>query len=290
MTHRLSSRRAFTLIELLVVISIIALLIAILLPTLQAARDIARVSVCASNQRQIGIAFATYTGDNKDSLPFGYVIYPDGAVHSDGNNDELDWSDQLDGYLGSDRRTPQQLAERDGFFGVGHGLEMPLMQCPSDKEDRSSGNLIPRSYATVATLTFNGAIPGNEASAMFSRVDFTTTGFRNERGERTFRYDEALEASNTLMLAEVHSRQNGVGVGYFGAGPIAIEARGGLSMTDGFDTPSPSPGRNSTLQNHEGRTNFLYVDSHVEFIDPYDTVGDGSPSFPLGQWTRFTGD
>lgn len=69
--HRVlfSTGRAFTLIELLVVVSIIALLIAILLPTLQAARDTARLVSCASNQRQIGIGYVTYATDRDGLTP-----------------------------------------------------------------------------------------------------------------------------------------------------------------------------------------------------------------------------
>src|SRR5690606_17106139 len=62
-------RPAFTLIELLVVISIIALLIAILLPALSAARTVARSATCSSNQRQLGIAFAVYSGDYEGYFP-----------------------------------------------------------------------------------------------------------------------------------------------------------------------------------------------------------------------------
>ncbi|MEM6259430.1 MAG: prepilin-type N-terminal cleavage/methylation domain-containing protein [Planctomycetota bacterium] len=58
-------RRAFTLIELLVVVSIIALLIAILLPVLGAARDSAKAIQCGSNLKQLGIAQFAYTSDNR---------------------------------------------------------------------------------------------------------------------------------------------------------------------------------------------------------------------------------
>lgn len=71
--------RGFTLIELLVVVAIIATLIAILLPSLSAAREQARVAVCMSNMRQIAFAASTYVGDNpKDgtiyfSFPLGFA-------------------------------------------------------------------------------------------------------------------------------------------------------------------------------------------------------------------------
>ena len=62
-------RRAFTLIELLVVISIIALLIAILLPALGAARESARSINCLANTRSFAQAATNYAADYKDQLP-----------------------------------------------------------------------------------------------------------------------------------------------------------------------------------------------------------------------------
>jgi prepilin-type N-terminal cleavage/methylation domain-containing protein len=64
-------RRGFTLVELLVVIAIIGILVALLLPAVQAARESARRSQCSNNLRQMGLGAQNYAARGK-SLPMGY--------------------------------------------------------------------------------------------------------------------------------------------------------------------------------------------------------------------------
>lgn len=87
--------RAFTLVELLVVISIVALLIALLLPSLQSAREVAQAMECNANQRQTMGLFATYQSDWKGYYPLGYVTYAGVPVSG-----ALEWYKAIDGYIG----------------------------------------------------------------------------------------------------------------------------------------------------------------------------------------------
>ncbi|OGV51605.1 MAG: hypothetical protein A2017_08390 [Lentisphaerae bacterium GWF2_44_16] len=89
MKKRKGRKYKFTLIELLVVIAIIAILAAMLLPSLQKARDTVKQTACKNNMKQFGVALFQYTGESADIMPLGNVypqilllpvIYPDKRI------------------------------------------------------------------------------------------------------------------------------------------------------------------------------------------------------------------
>lgn len=86
-------RQGFTLIELLVVIAIIAVLAAMLLPTLAAAKEAGNRSACTSNLRQWALALTMYLNDNSQDFPAGKIPTATPGAPSGYNEDDPEWSD-----------------------------------------------------------------------------------------------------------------------------------------------------------------------------------------------------
>jgi prepilin-type N-terminal cleavage/methylation domain-containing protein/prepilin-type processing-associated H-X9-DG protein len=92
-------RRAFTLVELLVVVAIIGVLVALLLPAVQAARAAARRSECASNMRQIGLAIHQYCDTHRGRFPF--IVHGEDSRTGKARTKDDSWIYSLAPYLES---------------------------------------------------------------------------------------------------------------------------------------------------------------------------------------------
>jgi prepilin-type N-terminal cleavage/methylation domain-containing protein len=116
--RRLIHRRGFTLIELLVVVAIIALLVSILLPSLQRAKEQAKTAVCVANLKAVGTGLQSYAQRyNNTVLPLSFKI----------GNERIGWGNML-GELGlvdgliSDVEDPRRTDEERGS----------VLRCPSE--------------------------------------------------------------------------------------------------------------------------------------------------------------
>ena len=123
-----SCKRGFTLIELLVVIAIIAILIALLLPAVQNAREAARRTQCKNNLKQLGLAMHNYHDVHK-MFPPGYRFMPNSAIEAMGspNVSLLPFLDQANLQELADAEIPWYLQTPSTAQTI-----VPVFVCPSD--------------------------------------------------------------------------------------------------------------------------------------------------------------
>jgi prepilin-type N-terminal cleavage/methylation domain-containing protein len=132
--------RGFTLVELLVVIAIIGILVALLLPAIQAAREAARRAQCSNNLKNIGLAMANYTDVNKRLPPATPLVMSTGdatggtwVVKIWPYIEEQSLYDQFD-----KTKSSNDLANKKPV-----GTSLPWLICPSDSEKLSPDGVDP---------------------------------------------------------------------------------------------------------------------------------------------------
>jgi prepilin-type N-terminal cleavage/methylation domain-containing protein/prepilin-type processing-associated H-X9-DG protein len=251
MNTTLKTRRAFTLMELLVVIGIIAILAALLLPALSAAKQKAGQTVCLNNLKQLGAGMMIYVDESNGAFPgiasehLGY--YPADWIY---------W------------RTNTALyppIEKSPIVVQLAGASRALFRCPLDRSDTdriaqaNTSDDGPYLYSYSLTGFGVGDYPGLDPNANLgmSSVFIVDTAY-------LFKQTAVRNPSGKIMLAEEP-----------GSASLRDNPTGGKVINDGRWMPGNDP----LTCRHAGRADVTFADGHVEAV-PWQFGSDLTNSLP----------
>jgi len=270
----------FTLVELLVVIAIIGILVALLLPAIQSAREAARRTQCNNNLKQIGVALHNYHDTNK--------VFPAGYVNRSPTGDpDWGWAVFIMPFMEMDALYEQldvgktQLAQFYNASATAQQIELlqtpiPAYRCPSDTTKPLNnlcrfGSLNPAPFS-IATSNYVASAGGlTTPTAPYNAVDskglFYGNSWRNIR--------DILDGTSTTLAAGERDKDHlaavWAGAGqkstYGNEGTARTLARGGFLLN--FDyvwAGHPENQGKGFASYHPGGVQFLLADSSVRFF------------------------
>lgn len=199
-----SPTRGFTLVELLVVIAIIGILVALLLPAVQAAREAARRTDCLNRMRQMSLAVANFSSSRSETLPDAILNYPPGggvgtaayplhvAIMAYTEDDEI---------LSQFKPNVVPLGRSFGLFNCPSDASKELAENPETTSYVSNGVLFtdnPRlakvTDGTSKTIAFGEVYTIAKAVVFGVEIDVATKwNTRTGRGANTFAHPDSVE-------------------------------------------------------------------------------------------------
>lgn len=257
----------FTLVELLVVVGIIAVLVAILLPALNRARDHAMAVQCASNLKQIGLAARLYAAENQDRIPFawtnGDVLSTDPETR---RHFRTNWHYRLLPYLGYRKDVLERMRVNDAA-GYTSLRWKGVFRCPAMPIEPTTHN-----YAMNGCL---GVWRWTTSAAVMTTPGMSPPSWRLSKVQKPafiFLYADQNHSTNDyLQSSDGYTFTNSIS-----ATPPHLWNH--ADTRDNFQTPSSgwqfpasayrfntaSPGfRHPRNQ----KANYVFVDGHVEALD-----------------------
>ena len=249
--------RAFTLIEILVVVAIIALLISILLPSLQRAREQAKVAMCLSNLRSLGVAANSYLTAEKDEFCWSRAgQFPSSNFHGGKRGNGNGEPSYLAAYYwGGAYNFPTAIRPLNRYvYGKVRNdvTELRVFECPSDYGVRSRGNALEPASTKSGYDVTGTSYQSNVIWYIYLRE---VEGLKNDVNELTRRVDSLektiikhfrkLGASRAILLQE---------------DPCDVST-GGVLYANSWPPDTKMPGFHGRLDRH----NLLFLDGHAAY-------------------------
>ena len=272
-------RSGFTLVELLVVVGIIALLIAILLPSLAKARKNAKQVQCASNMHQIGLATQLHMADHHGYVPIAGLVYPSDP------NDLTQFTSYTDG---AGLRPAPWPAALGRYMGVNFNIltsatlapqladpyMMRVFACPSDENPQMVDAIITAYGAGPRVRTsygYNAQVMSEGQSATYT-FNGTTYGWTAAQARRLGGHiAKVRQPSQLVLFFDANPRVDGayeLNYCWCATGPDSPPAFN--TVYEGtFAEPWFLLNNGGTLfdqRRHDGRCNVAYADGHVSTI------------------------